>query len=95
MPIFGEEPDPADIEDEYIERVVPYEGAVLWINSTEASPVWDSMSPEQHMQAADMFAHAAFSGSLDVAEEFTDFLQIEWDDDDISDYWDLYDQLAG
>lgn len=95
MAIFGDEPDPASIEDDYIERVVPYEGATLWLSSVEESPVWESMSPEQHMQAADLFASAAFSGSLDEAENFTDFLEIDWDDSDIADYWDLYDQLVG
>lgn len=91
--IFGGS-NPADIEDDYIERIVPYEGAVLWLSSIEESPVWDSMTPEQHMNAADLFAEAAFSGSLDEAEYFTDYLQIDWDDSDISDYWDLYDSLA-
>ena len=47
------------------------------------------------MQAADLFASAAFSGSLDEAENFTDFLEIDWADSDIADYWDLYDQLVG
>lgn len=95
MAIFGDEPDPADIEDDYIERVVPYEGAVLWLRSVEESPNWESMSPEEHMTAADMFANAAFAGSLYDAELFTDYMGIEWDDADISDFWDIYDQLAG
>lgn len=95
MAIFDDDYDPADIEDDYINRVIPDEGIVLWIQSTEESPVWDSMTPEEHMQAADMFAEAAFAGSLDLAEEFTDFLDIEWDDADITEFWDIYDQLAG
>lgn len=95
MAIFDDDYDPADIEDEYINRVVPDEGIVLWIESTEESPIWDTMTPEQHMQAADLFAEAAVSGSLDVAEDFTDFLDIEWDDADITAFWDIYDALAG
>jgi hypothetical protein len=95
MSIFDDEPTGADIEDDYIERVVPYEGAVLWLASVEESPVWESMSPEQHMEAADMFAQAAYSGSLSVAEDFLEFLEIDWDDDDIGEFWDLYDQVSG
>jgi hypothetical protein len=92
--IFGSEPDPADYEDDYINRVIPYEGALLWIRSTDASPVWDRMSPEQHMEAADIFAQSAFSGSIYEAEYFTNLLQIVWDDDDIRDYWDMYEELV-
>lgn len=95
MAIFDDEPDPADIEDDYIDRVVPHEGADLWERSIAESPLWDSMSPEAHMQAADMFANAAFAGSLYDAELFTDYLGIDWDDADIGEFWDLYDQLAG
>lgn len=92
---FDDEPSAAEFEEEYIERLIPTEGVDLWERSTEASPVWDSMTPEQHMLAADMFAQAAYSGSIYEAEDFTDYLNVEWDDADISDYWDMYDALVG
>lgn len=92
---FGDEPSPAEIEQEYIGNIVPIEGAELWDRSTENSPYWDDMTPEQHMQAADMFAAAAFSGSIYEAEDFTNFLNIEWDDVDIREFWDMYELLSG
>jgi hypothetical protein len=92
---FDDEPSPAEIENEYIEAMIPVEGLDLWERSTDGSPIWDSMTPEQHMMAADMFAQAAYSGSIYEAEDFTNFLDIEWDNSDIADYWDMYDALAG
>lgn len=43
------------------------------------------------MEAADLFTDAVFSGSLSEAEDFLDMLMVDWDDADISDFWDLYD----
>lgn len=92
---FDDELSAAEIEEEYIERLVPTEGAELWDRSVEESPVWNDMTPEQHIIAADLFSEAVASGSLEVAEDFTDFLNIEWDIQDIRDFWEAYDQLAG
>lgn len=93
--IFGGDYDPEAIEDDYINRVIPDEGIVLWIESTEASPTWESMTAEEHMQAADTFAGAIYSGSLDQAEEFTDMLDIEWDDNDIHSFYEAYEAATG
>lgn len=94
MPIFDDD-DPAAIEDEYISQVIPSEGEELWQRTIDESPVWDSMSPDEHMTAADMFAAAAFAGSLEDAEDFLGYLEVEWDDRDIGDFYDMYEQLAG
>lgn len=91
----GDDYDPADIEDEYISRVVPDEGIVLWIQSTEASPVWEDMTPEDRMTVADWYAEAIYSGSLDAAETFTDLLNIEWDDHDIRSFYEAYEAATG
>jgi hypothetical protein len=53
------------------------------------------MNAEQHMQIADLYASAAYSGSFYEAEEFLDLLYIEWDNDDIAAFWELYESLAG
>lgn len=92
---FDDEPSPEEIEHDYIDRMIPTEGVDLWERSIEESPTWDDMTAEQHMIAADLFAEAAYSGSIGVAEDFTDYLDIEWDNDDISDFWDLYDSVSG
>jgi hypothetical protein len=81
-------------EDDYISRIIPPGGDDLWNRSIDVSPVWDGMSPERHAEIADLFAHAVYSGSIYEAERFTDELDIVWDNDDISDYWDLYDMSA-
>jgi hypothetical protein len=91
VPIFGDDVN----EDEYIERILPDGGEELWQRSVDESPYWESMSPEQHMEAADLFAGAVFGGNIGEAEDFTDMLGIMWDDADISDFWDLYDALSG
>jgi hypothetical protein len=93
--IFDDEPDPADIEQEYIDRVIPDEAADLWNASIENSPTWDMYSSEDHMYLADMFADAVFSGSLDMAEEWTEYLEIDWDDADIHDFYEAYGSLTG
>jgi hypothetical protein len=92
---FFDEPDPAEIENDYIDAIIPTEGVDLWERSIEESDRWDSMSPEEHMQAADLFASAAYSGSITEAEDFTDLLDIEWDNVDIGEFWDMYEALAG
>ncbi len=95
MAIFDDEPDPADIEQEYIDRVVPNEAADLWNASIENSPVWNDYSPEDHMYLADMFADALVSGSLDAAELWAEYLEIDWDDADIHDFYEAYGSLTG
>jgi hypothetical protein len=92
---FDNEPRPEDIEEEYISNIIPVEGYDLWERSIEASPVWGDMNAEQHMQIADLYASAAYSGSFYEAEEFLDLLYIEWDNDDIAAFWELYESLAG
>lgn len=91
MPIFGDDVN----EDDYIARILPEGGEELWQRSIDESPYWDSMSSEDHMRIADLFADAVFSGSIGEAEQFTDELGIMWDDADITDFWDLYDALSG
>jgi hypothetical protein len=95
VPIFGDEPDPADIEFEYIQRVVPNEAADLWNRSIEESPSWDSYSPEDHMFLADMFASALYAGDLDSAEDWTEYLDIDWDHADIHEFYEAYGALTG
>lgn len=90
MPSFFD-PEPADYEDAYIERILPEGAEDLWQRTIDESPVWDQLSPEQHMEAADLFTDSVFAGSLSEAEDFLDMLQVDWDDADISDFWDLYD----
>jgi len=91
VPIFDDDVN----EEEYLDRVIPDEGVELWQHSIDASPNWDDLSPEQHMEAADLFAEAIYSGSIYTAEDFTDFIGIEWDDSDIADFWDLYETVSG
>jgi hypothetical protein len=95
VPIFDDESDPADIEQEYIDRVIPNEAAELWNNSIEMSPVWESYSSEEHMYLADMFVDALFSGDLQGAEDWTEYLEIDWDDADIHDFYEAYGSLTG
>lgn len=95
MAIFDNEPDPADIEYEYIQRVIPDEAAELWNNSIETSPAWNEYSPEDHMFLADMFVEALFSGDLSMAEDWTEYLEIDWDDQDIHDFYEAYGSLTG
>lgn len=92
---FDDDTDPAEIEEEYITAEIPVEGLDLWERSIQESDRWDSMSPEEHMHAADLFGQAVVSGSLDKAEDFTDYLDIEWDNDDIAAFWEAYEQAAG
>lgn len=91
---FDDPVDPAEIENEYIDQQVPREAFDLWERSIAESDAWDSMTPEQHMQAADLFGEAVVGGSLSTAEDFLDMLDIEWDNDDIRDFWDAYDAVA-
>lgn len=95
MALFDDEPDPADIEADYINRVIPNEASDLWERSIAESPVWESYSPEDHMFLADMFADALFSGSIYQAEDFTEYLEVEWDDNDIADFFEAYESLTG
>lgn len=95
MALFDDEPDPADIEADYIDRVIPNEAQDLWDRSVAESPVWESYSPEDHMFLADMFADALFSGSIYEAEAFTEYLEVDWDDNDIADFFEAYESLTG
>lgn len=95
MALFDDEPDPADIEADYIDRVIPNEAQDLWDRSVAESPVWESYSPEDHMFLADMFADALFSGSIYEAEGFTEYLEVDWDDNDIADFFEAYESLTG
>jgi len=47
------------------------------------------------MFLADMFADAVFSGSIGEAEDFTEYLEIDWDDQDIHDFFEAYEELTG
>jgi hypothetical protein len=84
-----------DIESAYINQVIPQEAAELWDASVANSPVWDSYSPEDHMFLADQFADAVFSGDFDIAEDFLDYLEIEWDAYDVHQFWEAYEALTG
>ena len=91
---FFDAPEPDDVEKDYIERNVPPEALELWNDSISASPVWDSMSPEEHMQASDLYSDAVFQGSFFIAEEFLALLQIDWDDSDVREFYDAYEALV-
>lgn len=95
MAIFDNEPDPADIEQAYIDRVIPEEAAELWNNSIESSAAWELYSPEDHMFLADMFADAVFNANLNLAEEWTEYLEIDWDNEDIHSFYEAYEALTG
>lgn len=93
--LFGENnQNPADYEDSYIQQIVPPEAMDLWEVTISHSPVWDSYSPEDHMFLADLYANAVVAGSLDEAEDFLDYLEVEWDDYDIADFYEAYDSIA-
>jgi hypothetical protein len=87
--------DPEDIESAYINQVIPTEAADLWNDSVAASPEWERYSPEDHMFLADMFADAVFSGDFDVAEDFLELMEIEWDAYDVHQFWEAYEALTG
>lgn len=87
--------NPEDIEDAYIDQVIPPEASELWQNSIESSPEWDSYSAEDHMYLADLFADAVFAGDFDNAEDFMDYLGIEWDDYDIHAFYEAYESVSG
>lgn len=91
----GDSEDPDSIEDAYINQVVPPEASELWQNSIESSPTWDSYSSEDHMYLADIFADAVFSGDFYQAEDFLEYLDIEWDDYDIHAFYEAYESLTG
>lgn len=84
-----------DIESAYINQVIPDEARDLWIASISESPTWESYSAEDHMFLADMFADAVFSGDFDIAEDFLEYLEIEWDDYDVHEFWEAYESLTG
>lgn len=90
---FGSDDDA--IGDDYFRQAVPEEGWDLFERSIEASPTWDTFSAEEQAELADMYGDAIVSGSFDEAEDFLFFLDIEWDDDDIADFWEAYESLAG
>lgn len=93
---FGDDSeDPESIEDAYIDQVVPQEASELWQNSIETSPTWDSYSAEDHMYLADLFADAVFSGDFSSAEDFLEYLDIEWDDYDIHAFYEAYESVTG
>jgi len=87
--------DPEDIESAYLDQVIPEEASELWHNSIEASPMWDQYSPEDHMYLADLFADAVFTGDFDSAEEFLEYLEIDWDNSDIRQFYEAYESLTG
>lgn len=91
---FGADDDPQSIEDAYIQQVIPEEAAELWQNSIEESPSWNQYSAEDHMFLADLFSSAVYSGSLDAAEDFLDYLDIVWDNYDIREFYEAYEQLT-
>ena len=97
MPSFFDDDgnDPDSIEDAYIEQVIPLEASELWHNSIETSPTWDQYSAEDHMFLADLFADAVFSGDFDAAEDFLEYLEIEWDDYDIHAFYEAYESISG
>ncbi len=92
---FDNEPSAEEIEEEYINNQIPTEALDLWERTIEASPVWDDMNAEQHMQMADLYASAVFSGDYYDVEDFLGYLYVEWDDDDIAAFWEAYESLAG
>ena len=92
--LFGDQ-DPEDYEEDYINQVVPDEARELWDASVENSPVWDQYSAEDHMYLADIFADAVYSGDFDAAEDYLEYLEIDWDDYDIHSFYEAYEQAKG
>lgn len=90
--LFGDD-QPEDYEEDYINRVVPQEAEELWAISVSHSQVWDQYSAEDHMFLADLFADAVVSGDMDRAEDFLDYLEIDWDDYDIHAFYEAYAQI--
>lgn len=93
--IFDGGDDPEDIESAYINQVIPAEAADLWERSISRSPTWEQYSPEDHMYLADMFADAVFSGDFDLAEDFLEYIEYDWDDYDVREFWEAYEALTG
>jgi hypothetical protein len=93
--IFDGPDDPEGIEESYINQVVPSEARELWDVSIENSPTWDSYSAEDHMYLADIFADAVFQGDFDSAEEFLEYLEIDWDESDIRSFYEAYEAISG
>jgi hypothetical protein len=94
MARFDGSDDPEDIEDAYIQQVIPEEAEELWHNSIEASPTWDQYGAEDHMYLADLFADAVFAGDFGAAEDFLEYLEIDWDDYDIHQFYEAYESLT-
>ena len=92
---FDDPDDPSSIEDAYIDQVIPAEARELWDSSIENSPDWDSYSAEDHMYLADLFADAVFSGDFSTAEDFLEYLDIDWDDSDIHAFYEAYESITG
>lgn len=95
MPGSFDDDDPESIKDAYIAQVIPEEAAELWQNSIEESPMWDQYSAEDQMYLADIFADAVFQGDFDMAEDFLEYLEIDWDDYDIHSFYEAYESLTG
>lgn len=94
MPSSFDDDDP-DIESAYINQVIPPEARDLWDHSVSESPEWERYTPEDHMFLADMFADAVFSGDFDIAEDFLELMEIQWDRYDIHEFWVAYQALTG
>ena len=91
---FDVNDDPEDIEESYIQEAIPWQAAELWETSIAASPVWDQYSAEDHMYLADLYADAVFAGDFGAAEEFLEYLEIDWDYDDIHEFYEAYGALT-
>lgn len=90
------EQEPEDYEEDYINRVVGPTGAEeLWDTSVENSPTWNMYSAEDHMYLADIFAMAVFSGDYYLAEEFMEYLEIDWDYYDKHSFYEAYEASKG
>lgn len=92
--IFDDGQTPEDIEESYINQVIPEEARELWDTTIENSPTWDSYSAEDHMYLADLYADAVFQGDYDSAEDFLEYLDTDWDNDETHAFYEAYESLT-
>lgn len=86
--------DEEESEEDYIDRVVPWQARDLWDQSVIGGDrMWRQYSSEDHMYLADLFAYAVVSGDYESAEEFTEYLEIYWDEYDDRTFYEAYEMI--
>lgn len=92
---FSEEPPPESYEEDYIDDRIPTEARDLWDVTISHSPLWDEYSAEDHMFLADIFSEAVVTGDMYRAEQFLEYLEVEWDEYDVGNFYEAYELTKG